>query len=113
MPYVWNATCNCTKWVNWLTSWVNATTQTDPISSSIASFNSGLPLAFNFVCLLMYLGLFYLFADSPSKWKFAGIAALMMVISLFMAIFNLIQNAIVNIAVFAIALIVSGFFKRV
>jgi hypothetical protein len=75
------------------------------------SISSALPWFWPIIPFGLYLYLIIIFNESPTKGKFLGIAALVMVISIFMATGQLIQDAVLNIIIFMLAAIGYYVFK--
>jgi hypothetical protein len=107
MPYV-NGT-----WVNWTSGIVhNITNSTNPIGALTTSVGSQLPWFWPMIPFMLYIILIIQFNSSPGRFKLAAIAALVMVISIFMGASGMILNAIINIVIFIFAYFISFLFKR-
>lgn len=100
-------------WVNWSAGLThNITNSTNPIGALTSSVSNQLPWFWPMVPFMLYIILIVQFSASPGRFKLAAIAALVMVISIFMGASGMIGNAIINVVVFIFAYFVSFLFKR-
>lgn len=102
---------NC-YWENSSQIFQNVTNSVSPIGAISNTINTGLPWFWPAFPFILYLYLFIIYSDSPSGGKLYMIAALVFVISIFMAFGGLILDALINLVIFIIAFILSNQFKH-
>lgn len=111
-----SGTCTYTNpncyWENSSQIFYNITNSTSPIAAVQSTINTGLPWFWPLFPFILYLYLFVAFQDSPSGGKLYMIAALVFVISIFMALGGLLIDAVINFGIFAITFFLSGQFKH-
>lgn len=97
--------------VNWTNCIQNLSNSTNPIGALTTSVGNALPWFWPFLPFLLYILLQVLFSGSNQKGKFGMLTALAFVISFFMAIFGMVGDAAINIAIFLIAFTIGRLLK--
>ena len=108
MPYV-NGT-----WVPWISSSTGLgqiTNSTDPVSSLIHGVAGSMPWLFPLFLGALYVYLWVLFGDAPSRFKLASISALVLSISVVFAAAGFAASSVLNLIVFGIAFLISFLFR--
>lgn len=106
MPFAANGT-----WINWTAGFVHITNTTDPVTAIVNTVSNQLPWFWPVVPFILYMYLVIVYNNAPQRWKFVGISALVLVITAFMALaFNNV-DAIANVIIFGVALLLSNMFK--
>lgn len=98
-------------WVNSTKLFQNITNSTSPVQALQSTIGKTLPWFWPLLPFILYLWMFSVFSDSPGKGKIYMIAAIVFVISAFMAIGGLIGDAIINFLIFITAFWLSNLFK--
>lgn len=111
MPYIQNITTGVSTWVNWPSAGAAISNSSDPVSGNISLVNTALPWLLPVFLGGIYVMLWLLFRNSPSKYKLVSITLLVFVISFFMAAFGLTADALLNFAIFALAYFITYLFK--
>jgi len=106
MPFYPNGT-----WYNWTQVFTNITNSQSPTGMVINGFNSAFPWLWPLFSILIYVFLLILFQDAPVKGKFISIATIGFVYSVILAAAGYIPDAIINIIIMVIALVVSTLFR--
>ena len=106
MPYTANGV-----WIAWPNATSAITNSSDPFSASVGSVNQGLPILFPILLGSLYVFLWLMFRQSPSRFKLVCMTLLVFVISVFMAAGGYIGSALLNFVVFVIAYFVEFLFK--
>lgn len=109
MPYI-NGTW--TPWINQTSGLGQITNSSDPISTLIHSVTIAMPWLFPLILGALYVYLWVLFGDAPSRFKLVSISALVLVISIVFAAAGFTGDAVFNFVVFGIAFLASFLFKQ-
>lgn len=90
----------------------NVTNSTDPISGIFGTAFHAVPIVVSIFLGALYLFLWVRFSSSPSKFKFVGITALVLVISMIFAIGGFYSGALLNVVAFVVAYVFSFIFRK-
>ena len=111
MPYITNITTGIQTWVPWPNAATSISNSSDPISSNVTIVTSALPWLFPIFLGALYVVLWLLFRNSPSKYKLVSISLLVLVISFFMAASGLIADCLLNLVAFVLAYFITYLFR--
>lgn len=106
-PYYPNGT-----WCGWMNQLTNATRASDPVSATFGVGLHAIPVLLPIFLGAMYVILWIRFGKAPTRFKFIGISALVLVISVVMAAGGLTGDAVLNLGVFAAAYFLSFLFDK-
>lgn len=109
MPYI-NGTW--VPWINQTSGLGQITNSSDPISTLIHGVTGAMPWLFPLLLGALYVYLWVLFGDSPSRFKLVGMSALVLVISIVFSAAGFTTDAVFNFIVFGIAFIASFMFRQ-
>ena len=99
-------------WVPWPNVATAVTNSSDPFSSTINTVNSGFPLLLPIFLGALYVFLWLMFRQSPSRFKIVVMTVLVFVISIFFAAAGWTPDALLNFVVFVVAYFVEFLFNR-
>ena len=99
-------------WENSSQMFGNITNSTSPIGAIGNVVNSQLPWFWPLFTFLLYIYLYILYSDSPSGGKLYGIAALVLIISVFLALGGNIADGVINFIIFGVTFFVANQFKH-
>ena len=106
-PYWPNGT-----WCGWMTQLNNVSASSDPVTGTFGVALHAIPVLMPIFLGALYVFLWVRFGKAPSRFKFIGIAGLMLIISIVMAASGLTGDALINVAVFGAAYFLSFLFDR-
>lgn len=109
MPYI-NGTW--TPWISNSTGLGQITNSSDPVSTLIHGVTGAMPWLFPLLLGALYVYLWILFGDAPSRFKLVGMSALVLVISVVFVASGFAIDAIFNFVVFTVAFLASFIFKQ-
>lgn len=108
--YLGNGLSNISGYNCYVTG-TNISSSHAPLTALVYDYNQALPWFWFIIPLLLYVYLLAIYSDSPSRGKFTMVAALVLIISVFLAAGGYSTDAIINIAVFLAALFLAPIFK--
>lgn len=100
------------SWCGWTSQFTQITNSSDPVSSTFGIGVHAIPILMPCLAGALYVFLWVRFGSAPTKFKFIGISALMLVISVIMAASGFTADALINFAVFGAAYFLSFLFDR-
>lgn len=110
----WETYPNGTQyWKNW-TSYIvqnNVTNTTSPMQAINNVVAQALPWYWPLVPFVLYVALMIWFNDTPGRGKMYGIAAIVLVISAFLAWGGYIGDCVINVVIFLVAWVLARMLK--